>query len=104
MKLFRDQIILRPDDTEDENKTSSGIILAAPTRTLWATGEVVQVGEYGSRNADGSVTKTSLSSGDRVLYRKHQVENFNVDGGEVGLVLTTENAVVGVLEEVASAV
>lgn len=102
MKLLRDQIVIRPDEQEEENVTPSGIIVPTAKQNQFSLGEVVQVGEYGHRASNGGTIPSSLNPGDRVLYRKFQSEEFDVDGGETGLRLATEAAVIGVLEPVAS--
>jgi|ERR1039457_529137 co-chaperonin GroES (HSP10) len=107
MQLLRDQIVLRPDDDDAEQKTSSGIILTAPQQNPFATGLVVQVGQYSVRPEAQyswrpnkySTSSDNVNVGDRVLYRRYQVEDFDVDGGETGLKLTNENAIVGILED-----
>ena len=99
MQLLRDQVLIRPDEPIDRGPQEAmftiqnGIHVPNQRQSPFATGTVIMTGEFARLNTDGSHQESLLKPGDRVLYRRHQVELFDV-APHAGAALTTESSIV----------
>ena len=73
---------------EAEEKTKSGIILAAAAQEKPEIAEVVAVGPGGI--VDGNEVKMTLKIGDKVLISKYAGTEVKVDGVEYSIVRQSE--------------
>ena len=78
-----ERLIVRP--TEEEQTTSSGIILPDTAREKPQEGEVVAVGP-GRVTDEGNHVPMELKTGDRIIYSKYAGTEYK-DGGEEYLIL-----------------
>ncbi len=79
MKLvpLGDRVVLRQHEAEE--KTASGIILAAKTQEKPLEAEVVAVGDG---KVDGKEIAMQVKAGDTVIYSKYAGNEVKVDGEE----------------------
>lgn len=96
MRLLRDQIVIRPDEADVDPKTTSGIFLPGSQQSPFTTGEVVALGQWSAKGADGTEHPFSVQVGDRVEYARHNGMEYVWHDEKV--ILTSEQAVVGILE------
>ncbi|RTZ47835.1 co-chaperone GroES [Candidimonas sp. SYP-B2681] len=90
---LRDRIIVKR--TEQQRKTTFGIVIPDSVMEKHEQGEVLAVGE-GKRSQDGTIIPLQLKVGDYVLFGKYAGQSINIDGEEV-LVLR-EGEVLAVIE------
>ncbi|MBE6661929.1 MAG: co-chaperone GroES [Ruminococcaceae bacterium] len=83
IKPLADRVVLKP--TEAEEKTASGIILAAASQEKPQIAEVVAVGpgEYGE---DGKLRPMNIKVGDKVIASKYSGTEVKADGVEYTIV------------------
>ena len=84
MKLnpLADRVILKQFKAEE--KTKSGLILAASAQEKPEMFEVVEVGPGGM--VDGNEVKMTVAAGDRVIVGKYSGTTVKVDGEEYSIV------------------
>lgn len=82
LKPLADQVILKQFKAEE--KTKSGLILAASAQEKPEMFEVVEVGPGGM--VDGNEVKMTVAAGDRVIVGKYSGTTVKVDGEEYSIV------------------
>lgn len=82
LKPLADRVILKQFKAEE--KTKSGLILAASAQEKPEMFEVVEVGPGGM--VDGNEVKMTVSVGDRVIVGKYSGTTVKVDGEEYSIV------------------
>jgi chaperonin GroES len=95
MKLrpLHDRVLVRRVD--EEEKTSTGIIIPDTAKEKPMQGEVLSVGP-GARGDDGKIHKLDVKKGDRILFGKWSGTEFKIDGEE--LLIMKESDIMGVIE------
>ncbi|MCI8821493.1 MAG: co-chaperone GroES [Lachnospiraceae bacterium] len=94
MKLvpLGDRVVLK--QSEKEETTKSGIILAAKAQEKPVTAEVVAVGPGGM--VDGKEVTMQVKPGDRVIYSKYAGNEVKLDEEE--FVIVRQNDILAVVE------
>ena len=82
LKPLADRVILKQFKAEE--KTKSGLILAASSQEKPEMFEVVEVGPGGM--VDGNEVKMTVAAGDRVIVGKYSGTTVKVDGEEYSIV------------------
>ena len=82
LKPLADRVILKQFKAEE--KTKSGLILAASAQEKPEMFEVVEVGPGGM--VDGNEVKMNVAAGDRVIVGKYSGTTVKVDGEEYSIV------------------
>ncbi len=82
LKPLADRVILKQFKAEE--KTKSGLILAASAQEKPEMFEVVEVGPGGM--VDGNEVKMTVAAGDRVIVGKSSGSTVKVDGEEYSIV------------------
>ena len=82
LKPLADRVILKQFKAEE--KTKSGLILAATAQEKPEMFEVVEVGPGGM--VDGNEVKMTVAAGDRVIVGKYSGTTVKVDGEEYSIV------------------
>ena len=82
LKPLADRVILKQFKAEE--KTKSGLILAASAQEKPEMFEVVEVGPGGM--GDGNEVKMTVAAGDRVIVGKYSGTTVKVDGEEYSIV------------------
>ena len=82
LKPLADRVILKQFKAEE--KTKSGLILAASAQEKPEMFEVVEVGPGGM--VDGNEVKMTVAAGDRVIVGKYSGTTVKVDGAEYSIV------------------
>lgn len=82
LKPLADRVILKQFKAEE--KTKSGLILAASAQEKPEMFEVVEVGPGGM--VDGNEVKMTVATGDRVIVGKYSGTTVKVDGEEYSIV------------------
>ena len=82
LKPLADRVILKQSKAEE--KTKSGLILAASAQEKPEMFEVVEVGPGGM--VDGNEVKMTVAAGDRVIVGKYSGTTVKVDGEEYSIV------------------
>lgn len=82
LKPLADRVILKQFKAEE--KTKSGLILAASAQEKPEMFEVVEVGPGGM--VDGDEVKMTVAAGDRVIVGKYSGTTVKVDGEEYSIV------------------
>ena len=82
LKPLADGVILKQFKAEE--KTKSGLILAASAQEKPEMFEVVEVGPGGM--VDGNEVKMTVAAGDRVIVGKYSGTTVKVDGEEYSIV------------------
>ena len=82
LKPLADRVILKQFKAEE--KTKSGLILAASAQEKPEMFEVVEVGPGGM--VDGNEVKMTVSAGDRVIVGKYSGTTVKVDGADYSIV------------------
>ena len=82
LKPVADRVILKQFKAEE--KTKSGLILAASAQEKPEMFEVVEVGPGGM--VDGNEVKMTVAAGDRVIVGKYSGTTVKVDGEEYSIV------------------
>ena len=92
IKPLADRVVIKM--VEAEEKTKSGIILAAAAQEKPEIAEVVAVGPGGI--VDGNEVKMTLKIGDKVLISKYAGTEVKVDGEEYTIV--RQNDILAIVE------
>lgn len=82
LKPLADRVILKQFKAEE--KTKSGLILAASAQEKPEMFEVVEVGPGGM--VDGNEVKMTVAAGDRVIVGKYSGTTVKLDGEEYSIV------------------
>ena len=82
LKPLADRVILKQFKAEE--KTKSGLLLAASAQEKPEMFEVVEVGPGGM--VDGNEVKMTVAAGDRVIVGKYSGTTVKVDGEEYSIV------------------
>lgn len=82
LKPLADRVVLKQFKAEE--KTKSGLILAASAQEKPEMFEVVEVGPGGM--VDGNEVKMTVAAGDRVIVGKYSGTTVKVDGEEYSIV------------------
>lgn len=82
LKPLADRVILKQFKAEE--KTKSGLILAASAQEKPEMFEIVEVGPGGM--VDGNEVKMTVAAGDRVIVGKYSGTTVKVDGEEYSIV------------------
>lgn len=82
LKPLADRVILKQFKAEE--KTKSGLILAASAQEKPEMFEVIEVGPGGM--VDGNEVKMTVAAGDRVIVGKYSGTTVKVDGEEYSIV------------------
>lgn len=90
---LHDRVVVRR--TEQETKSSGGIIIPDTAAEKPQQGEVIAVGP-GARDESGKLIAIDLKKGDKVLFGKWSGTEVKIDGQE--LLIMKESDVMGVLE------
>jgi len=77
MKPLHDTVYVKP--TDRETKTSSGLTIADSAIEKPHTGTVIAVGE-GRALDNGTVQKTVVKEGDKVIFNKYAPDEVEIDG------------------------
>ena len=93
LKPLADRVILKQFKAEE--KTKSGLILAASAQEKPEMFEVVEVGPGGM--VDGNEVKMTVAAGDRVIVGKYSGTTVKVDGEEYSIV--RQGDILAVVEE-----
>lgn len=93
IRPLRDKVVVKP--TEEEEKTSGGIILPDSAKKKPSEGEVVAVGT-GRVLDDGSRAPISVKVGDCVIYSKYGGNEVTVDGTDY--VILDEDSIYAIKE------
>jgi chaperonin GroES len=91
LKPLSDRLIVKPLDNEE--KTSSGIIVPDTAKEKPMQGEVVAVGP-GKMDDTGKRIKMDVKVGDRVMYGKYSGTEFKID--RVDYLIMNENDVLAI--------
>ena len=92
IRPLHDRVIIKR--TEQEEKTSSGIIIPDTAKEKPIQGKVLAVGK-GQVGDDGKVRELDVKEGDTVLFGKYSGTEVKIDGEE--LVIMRESDIMGVL-------
>ncbi len=95
MKLrpLHDRVLVRR--VEEDEKSSSGIIIPDTAKEKPMQGEVLSVGP-GARGDDGKIHKLDVKAGDRILFGKWSGTEVKIDDEE--LLIMKESDIMGIIE------
>ncbi len=93
IRPLQDRVLIKR--IAEEEKTKGGIIIPDTAKEKPIEGRVIAVGN-GKVLEDGTVHKTSLKAGDRVLFGKYSGTEVKLDGEEH--LIMREDDVLGVVE------
>ena len=99
LKPVNDKIVVKPKNTNKEEKTESGIILPDTVdQGKLLRGTVVAVGD-GMYSASGTLIPVVVNVGETVLYNKHaQTHEYKTTDGEE-LVIMSVNEVLSIVKD-----
>jgi chaperonin GroES len=92
LRPLYDRIVVDP--IEEDDTTTSGLIIPDSAKEKPQTGRVMAIGN-GKRLDSGAMTALDVRVGDRVLFGKYSGSNISVDGTEY--VIIREDDVLGIL-------
>jgi chaperonin GroES len=90
---LHDRVLVRR--SQEEERTSGGIIIPDTAKEKPMQGEVLAVGP-GARNEKGEIITPDVKVGDTILFGKYAGTDVTIDGQE--LVIIKESDVMGVVE------
>ena len=90
---LHDRVVVRR--TEEDTKTSGGIIIPDTAKEKPMQGEIIAVGP-GGRDESGRLVPLDVKKGDRVLFGKWSGTEVKIDGQD--LLIMKESDIMGVLE------
>ena len=93
IRPLQDRVVVRR--TEEETKSSGGIVIPESAAEKPSQGEVLAVGP-GKKLDDGSVQPIDLNVGDKILFGQYAGNTVKLDGEE--LLIINESEVFGVVE------
>jgi chaperonin GroES len=94
LKPLGDRLVVKP--LEEEEMTSSGIILPETAKEKPQKGEVLAVGP-GARDEDGKRIAMDVSQGDKVLFAKYAGTEIKMDGEK--LLILRESDILAILAD-----
>lgn len=94
---LHDRILVRR--TDEDEKTSGGIIIPDTAKEKPMQGEVVATGP-GARDDQGSIVPLDVKAGDTILFGKWSGTEVKMDGEE--LLIMKESDVMGIVEKTKS--
>jgi len=94
IRPLNDRVVVRR--SEEEEKTSGGIILTGSAKEKPSQGEVVAVGP-GKTLENGDVQPPAVKVGDKVVFGRYADSNTIKDGSEE-LIIMSESDIFGVIE------
>src|SRR5919106_654081 len=92
---LHDRVLVRR--TEEDERTSGGIIIPDTAKEKPMQGEVLSVGP-GARNEKGEIVALDVKVGDRILFGKWSGTEVKMDGEE--LLIMKESDIMGIIEGV----
>ena len=95
---LHDRVLVRR--VEEEETTTSGIIIPDTAKEKPMQGEVLAVGP-GARGEDGKLHALDVEKGDRILFGKWSGTEVKMDGEE--LLIMKESDIMGIVEDAPSA-
>jgi chaperonin GroES len=93
LKPLHDKVLVRR--TEEEEKSSGGIILSGSAKEKPSQGEVVAVGP-GKLSDNGEIIKPNVKKGDLVIFGQYGGNEIKLDGEE--LLILSESDIFGIVE------
>ncbi len=90
---LHDRVVVRR--IEEDEKTTSGIIIPDTVKEKPMQGKVLSVGP-GARGDDGKIHKLDVKAGDRILFGKWSGTEVKIDDEE--LLIMKESDIMGVIE------
>ena len=83
LKPVNDKIVVKENDTKQEEMTAGGIILPDTVQDgALVEGKVVAIGE-GMYSANGTLIPVVVDEGDTILYSQHAAKSeYKIDGEE----------------------
>ena len=93
IRPLQDRVVVRR--TEEETKSSGGIVIPDSAAEKPSQGEVIAVGP-GKKLDTGSIQEMDLKAGDKVLFGQYSGSTVKVDGEE--LLIMNESEIFGVVE------
>ena len=93
IRPLQDRVVVRR--TEEETKSSGGIVIPGSAAEKPSQGEVLAVGP-GKKLEDGSVQPLDLTVGDKILFGQYAGSTVKLDDEE--LLIMNESEVFGVVE------
>jgi chaperonin GroES len=92
IKPLADRVVIKK--AEAEEKTKSGIVLAASAKEQPQVAEVIEIGPGGI--VDGKEVKMELNIGDKVIYQKYAGTEVKIEGQEY--IIIRQSDVLAVIE------
>ena len=93
IRPLHDRVVVRR--TEEETKSSGGIVIPDSAAEKPSQGEVLAVGP-GKKLDTGSIQEMDVKAGDKILFGQYSGSTVKVDGEE--LLIMNESEIFGVLE------
>ncbi len=93
IRPLQDRVVVRR--TEEETKSSGGIVIPDSAAEKPSQGEVIAVGP-GKKLDSGTVQEVDLKAGDKILFGQYAGSTVKLDGEE--LLIMNESEVFGVIE------
>tara|TARA_Y100000361_G_scaffold130076_1_gene125895 strand:- start:784 stop:1092 length:309 start_codon:yes stop_codon:yes gene_type:complete len=98
LKPVNDKIVVKPNESNKEEKTAGGIILPDTVHDgALVEGKVVAVGE-GMYSASGTIIPPCVNKGDTILYNKNAHKQEHTVDGET-YILMSVNEVMSILKD-----
>ena len=93
IRPLHDRVVVRR--TEEETKSSGGIVIPDSAAEKPSQGEVLAVGP-GKKLDTGSIQEMDVKAGDKILFGQYSGSTVKVDGEE--LLIMNESEIFGVVE------
>ena len=93
IRPLHDRVVVRR--TEEETKSSGGIVIPDSAAEKHSQGEVLAVGP-GKKLDTGSIQEMDVKAGDKILFGQYSGSTVKVDGEE--LLIMNESEIFGVVE------
>ena len=94
IRPLQDRVIVKR--VEEEAKTKGGIIIPDTAKEKPIEGVVIAVGK-GKATEDGTLVKSDVKAGDRILFSKYAGTEVKIDGVEH--LIMREDDILGVIEK-----
>jgi len=89
---LHDRVVVRR--TEEDEKTSGGLIIPDSAKEKPAEGEIISIGA-GARDDDGKRVPMDVKAGDKILFGKWSGTEITLDGDE--LLIMKESDIMGII-------
>ena len=89
---LHDRVVVRR--TEEDEKTSGGLIIPDSAKEKPAEGEIISIGA-GARDDDGKRVEMDVKAGDKILFGKWSGTEITLDGEE--LLIMKESDIMGII-------